>query len=572
LNPQAQELESRLNELELKVPGVLNVYDLFARLEGRFELINIGDRISLSDSLEVRIRKSFHKISYEREGFIPALDFVVKQDGKAKARCVYLSDTEYRPELHEQYAEEAEVLGTIDLLICNVKTLNVAQYAEDHSLNGFTQKHLGWNGLIQLTKDLRAKDLLSPTSLVVLRAWGIETVARLDPTDRVPVATPENLQIYEEEFLRRTEQQGIVPGRTWIRIERGRRPEVDHRIVPYRSDHHQFGSLFYCSQVMRDLILEAKAVTDSPETTVLILGETGTGKDELADAIHHAARRQSNRNGRLMHVNAQLVSGDMFKSELFGHARGAFTGADRDHVGKLEEARNGTVVIDEIGDLPEADQVKLFSVLDQSRVFQRVGENYDRELNAQVIMTTDQSTDVIREQLRHRAGRILKIPALRERKEDIPAILDGWRQHERGISMPAFDDDLIELLQRYDWPGNVRQLKNAVQQIAQRGDSSYEAVRAICDATHNLASAPRELQILPTEDAWDEVDRSLLNEMPTTAPVSSRHLQERLSLSKGTINQRLRRLIAQNQVAKVGGGKNTKYKRLRSEGSEAEAR
>ena len=119
------------------------------------------------------------------------------------ARCVYLTDTEYRKDLAESYVRDLEELGPIDILICNVKTLNVFPY-KNGPLKGFTKKHLGWRGLVQLTKDLKTSKVLKPSSMVVLRAWGIETVTKLDE-DGTMIATPEKLEIYERSYMDETD-------------------------------------------------------------------------------------------------------------------------------------------------------------------------------------------------------------------------------------------------------------------------------------------------------------------------------------------------------------------------------
>src|SRR5262249_25605226 len=149
-----------------------------------------------------------------------------------QASCVYLSDTEYRRELADAYAQDD--LGPIDILICNVKTLDIRPQSEG-PYKGYSHRHLGWKGVLQLTRDFQARGLLTPTSMVVLRAWGIETVTRLNSTDGVMTATPEKLRIYEDTYAAHTQQPAVVPGQTWVAVSEtvGTVPRVRHIRRPF---------------------------------------------------------------------------------------------------------------------------------------------------------------------------------------------------------------------------------------------------------------------------------------------------------------------------------------------------
>jgi transcriptional regulator with PAS, ATPase and Fis domain len=204
------------------------------------------------------------------------------------------------------------------------------------------------------------------------------------------------------------------------------------------------------------------------EATVLITGESGTGKEVVARAIHQHSLR---RDGQFVAVNCGALPGELLESELFGHARGAFTGAHRDRVGRFELASNGTLFLDEIGDLPLPLQVKLLRVL-QERTFERVGENTPRTSNARIIAATNldlrrtMAEGRFREDLFYRLRVVpIEIPPLRNRREDIQPLAHHLltrigRQH--GF-VKRLSPQTMRVLLDYPWPGNVRELANAIE-------------------------------------------------------------------------------------------------------------
>lgn len=204
------------------------------------------------------------------------------------------------------------------------------------------------------------------------------------------------------------------------------------------------------------------------EATVLITGESGTGKEVVARALHEHSPRQK---GPFVAVNCGALPADLLESEMFGHVRGAFTGAVRDREGRFEFASDGTLFLDEVGDLPLALQVKLLRVL-QDGTFQRLGENLTRRGRARVIAAThvDLARAVrdgrFRDDLFYRLRVVpIEIPPLRDRREDIEPlarVLLGrvGARHGRALQ---FSPDALRVLLRYDWPGNVRELENALE-------------------------------------------------------------------------------------------------------------
>jgi DNA-binding NtrC family response regulator len=222
------------------------------------------------------------------------------------------------------------------------------------------------------------------------------------------------------------------------------------------------------SRPMRDLyhLLETVAATSS---TVLITGETGTGKELAARAIHHSSPR---RGHRFVAINCSAIPETLLEAELFGHVRGAFTGAVVTRQGRLEQAQKGTLFLDEIGTMSPALQAKLLRVL-QEREFERVGDSHSIKIDVRVIAATH--SDLVRmvadgsfrQDLYYRLHVIpVKLPALRERRDDIPLLVQHFLQRlcgELGRPTVTVSQDALRRLMSHSWPGNVRQLENIVE-------------------------------------------------------------------------------------------------------------
>ena len=204
------------------------------------------------------------------------------------------------------------------------------------------------------------------------------------------------------------------------------------------------------------------------DSTVLITGESGTGKEVLARALHAHSPRSA---GPLVAVNCAALPGELLESELFGHVRGAFTGAVKDRVGRFELANGGTIFLDEIGDMPVHLQAKLLRVI-QERKFERVGDSVSRAVDARIIAATNSDLQgaiahgKFREDLYYRLRVVpIRIPPLRERPEDIALIAPHLLAHIGGRAGRSLriSPDTLEVLERYPWPGNVRELENTLE-------------------------------------------------------------------------------------------------------------
>ena len=215
-----------------------------------------------------------------------------------------------------------------------------------------------------------------------------------------------------------------------------------------------------------------RVIADS-DSTVLITGESGTGKEMIATEIHRRGRR---RRQPFLAVSCALFSETLIESELFGHERGAFTGAVKDRPGRFEQADRGTVLLDDIDDVPLSMQVKLLRVL-QNRTIERLGGTLAVPVNVRIIAGTKRNlgqmvaAGTFREDLYYRLNVLpVTLPPLRERAEDIPALMDHFFRRffaQRGEAPPAVAESVMLAFTRYAWPGNVRELENMCERMAQ---------------------------------------------------------------------------------------------------------
>lgn len=292
--------------------------------------------------------------------------------------------------------------------------------------------------------------------------------------------TPDNDDVSSQDIVLQRQDQSSVHLRMWaislpheeasplhtaiILCDRSHEVKLEQII----SERLQLGRMIGHSPVMQNLYTQILRVASS-NATVLITGESGTGKELVARALHE---NSDHRDKPFVAVNCAALPEHLLESELFGYAKGAFTGATSVKIGRFEAAEGGTLLLDEIGDIPPGTQVKLLRVL-QEREIVRLGENYTRKVNVRVIAATHHDLTAMvknnefREDLYYRLRVFpLHVPALRDRKEDIAIIADRLlsdlrTQYKRdGMKL---DHETLAALEAYEWPGNIRQLLNALE-------------------------------------------------------------------------------------------------------------
>jgi DNA-binding NtrC family response regulator len=248
------------------------------------------------------------------------------------------------------------------------------------------------------------------------------------------------------------------------------------RVLPIQKHHDteeesgseiSFPGIVGQSPALRRVLLQAETVAPN-DATVLILGGTGTGKELIVRAVHQRSRR---RDRPLVRVNCSSIPKELFESEFFGHAKGAFTGAIKDRAGRFELAAGGTLFLDEVGEIPLELQSKLLRVL-QEKSYERVGEEKTRYADVRIVAATNRdlkkevTAGRFREDLYYRLYVFpLKVAPLRERKEDIPLLASHFVElsvKELGCPKPRLTPSGIETLLAYDWPGNIRELRNVI--------------------------------------------------------------------------------------------------------------
>jgi two-component system, NtrC family, nitrogen regulation response regulator NtrX len=245
------------------------------------------------------------------------------------------------------------------------------------------------------------------------------------------------------------------------------RLESENRQLKQRLGRHE---IVWKGEAMRRVMAQVERVASS-ESRVCILGETGTGKELVARTIHERSTRSA---GPFVTLNCAAVPAELIESELFGHEKGSFTGASGRHVGKFEQADQGTIFLDEIGDMPLGMQAKLLRVLEEGEV-ERIGGDKPVSVNVRVVVATHRDLEArvreekFRQDLFHRIYVFpLMLPRLRERREDIPSLVSHFSEQvcaQNGWKSVPFSDDAMEALQSYPWPGNVRELRNMVERL-----------------------------------------------------------------------------------------------------------
>ncbi|MGB6874856.1 MAG: sigma-54 dependent transcriptional regulator [Candidatus Acidiferrales bacterium] len=308
-------------------------------------------------------------------------------------------------------------------------------------------------------------------------------------------------------------------------------------------------------------MVQRVAPTDS---TVLLLGESGTGKELFARALHHLSKRQAN---SFVALNCAAIPEGLVENELFGHERGAYTGAGARKIGKLELAHRGTIFLDEIGELPLAIQSKLLRVLEERR-FERVGGTQSIDVDVRILVATNKNLQsaveqkTFREDLYFRVSSIpITIPPLRDRGDDVILLAEHFRERfRREFRKPAlqFNDASVALLRSYHWPGNVRELQNAIERAAILADGDEIDAEALQLPSPRPSSKDMPAGMLSDEFLWDgslddvaqravnHVERFKIDTALREAKWNKSRAAEKLGVSYKTLLHKIRALGLEN--------------------------
>ncbi|PPA86787.1 sigma-54 interaction domain-containing protein [Brevibacillus laterosporus] len=312
---------------------------------------------------------------------------------------------------------------------------------------------------------------------------------------------------------------------------------------------YRFEQIVSTSDLMNKCKELAMKVANS-DTTVLITGESGTGKELFAHAIHAASQRAM---GPFIRVNCAAIPDNLLESELFGYEEGAFTGALRKgKKGKFELADRGTILLDEIGDMPLALQAKLLRILQEKEV-ERVGASRPISLNVRVIASTNKDMIALmkagkfREDLFYRLHVVtLTIPPLRDRLEDLPYLVEIIREQlmeSTGIVVKGMDEEVWELLRYHSWPGNVRELRNVLERAMHMMEGKWIRAEHILLPT-SIPGSPMLQSSFPSLKEWlAKVEREALQQAVQLAGGNKREAAKLLGISKSSFYQKWEKLI-----------------------------
>ena len=316
----------------------------------------------------------------------------------------------------------------------------------------------------------------------------------------------------------------------------------------------EFGNIIGKSEAMKKVLETVKSVSDR-DATVLIRGESGTGKEKIAGAIHYHSIR---RNGSFIRVSCAALNREILESELFGHEKGAFTGAVKTRRGRFELANGGSIFLDDVDDIPLDMQVKLLRVL-QERTFERVGGEETLSIDVRIICATKKDLlehvkeGYFREDLFYRLNVVpITIPPLRERKEDIPLLINYFlkkfvSQYEDAL--PDVSQEVLDVLLAYNWPGNVRELENVIEHAVAFSKSKGisietlpEYLRRVDIRTDLLSMDLSDKQEINLQDALTEVEKKLIQWAHQKTNGNQVKMAEILGIPRTTLRNRLIKL------------------------------
>ncbi len=314
------------------------------------------------------------------------------------------------------------------------------------------------------------------------------------------------------------------------------------------TDKYNFDKIIGSNPKMLELFDLLKMVAPN-NSTVLIQGEHGTGKELIANAIHYNSKRV---NKPLVKVNCTVLTENLLESELFGHVKGAYTGALKDKMGRFELADGGTIFLDEIGDISPNMQLKLLRVL-QEREFERVGDNKTIKVDVRIIAATNKNLDEamkegsFRQDLFFRLNVIpITVPPLRERTDDIPLLVSHFVQKyskEFEKEIKGVDEEVLKRMQTYHWPGNIRELENLIQRAIVLSQSDVLTVKDFPPKVMNADSLPSVTVTTdrPLQELVDEFERQIILKGLAENNHNKLRTAEKLGIHRSTFMSKLKK-------------------------------
>jgi len=380
----------------------------------------------------------------------------------------------------------------------------------------------------------RAKSLSKPPVCILMTAYGSEEVA--------------------VEAMKRGADDYIAKGRLQIdelemRIARALRQqklEVENVSLHKQLDA-KFGleNIIGQSMAMQE-VFEVVQQVASARTTVLLQGQSGTGKELIAKAIHQLSPRAKH---AMVSVHCAALSAMLLESELFGHEKGAFTGAHERRIGRIEQAQGGTLFLDEIGEIDASIQIKLLRFLGE-RTFERVGSNKTLSADVRLIAATNKNLEemvragTFREDLFFRLRVVeIRLPALRERAGDVPLLAQNFLREfakENGRTVTEFAPDALELLMKYSWPGNVRELRSAIERAVVLSRGEKITGRDLPESVRGLPTASDPQRILAREDLTvTEAEKQLIIRALQETKGNRTLAAQKIGMSRRTLHRKL---------------------------------
>ncbi len=384
-----------------------------------------------------------------------------------------------------------------------------------------------------------AKALHSPTAVILMTAFGsVQTAVeamRIGAFDYVQ--KPFEIEEMELKIDKALEVRRL-------------KHEIDY-LRHTQPDIYDFDRIVGASGALQQVLGIVRKVAKT-NTTVLIRGETGTGKELIAGALHHNSLR-ANRN--FVRVNCAALQENLLESELFGHEKGAFTGADRQRIGRFEQADGGSLFLDEVGDMSANTQAKILRVL-QEQEFERLGGTRTIGVDVRLVAATNRNlsemvaTGEFREDLYYRLNVMaVEMPPLRDRKEDISALAETFINRFSGElrkKMTGLDPAAEKLLQRYNWPGNIRELENAIERAVLLAESDVITMDDLrlgeLLPTAAGTDSVNVVKIPPTGVPLEEIERQAVVEALTMSNWVQKDAAELLSITPRVMNYKIKTL------------------------------